>query len=127
MKKSYEHYKMLLHVDDDPETLKAVKTLLVKEGFNVETAGNGTEALKKVTKKKYDLVLLDVMMPTLSGWDVFERIRKMKQQPKVIFLTVLEVSKERLETLKNAGIADYITKPFDNEDFIRRIKKALEG
>jgi DNA-binding response OmpR family regulator len=120
-----EKHNKILHVDNDPETLSAVKMLLESEGFNVDTAKNGKEALNKVIKKDYDLMLLDVMMPSLSGWDVFQRLKIMKERPVVMFLTVLEVSKERLKRLKREGIADYVTKPFDNDDLVRRIRKAL--
>lgn len=115
----------IMHVDNEPDTLKLVKTILEKEGFNVVTALSGKECLGKLGEENPDLVLLDVMMPDMSGWDVYQRIRKMKKRPKVAFLSVIEVSKERRRALFNNGISDYITKPFDRADLVKRIKKIV--
>ncbi|MBW2989590.1 response regulator [Candidatus Woesearchaeota archaeon] len=115
----------ILHIDNDPETLKVVKQILEPEGFDVKTALSGVEGIRKASKENPDLVLLDVMMPSLSGWDTFMALRKEKKMPGVVFLTVLEVSNERMKRLKKEGIRDYILKPFDNKELVRRIKNAL--
>jgi len=67
------------------------------------------------------------MLPDMSGWDIFQRIKKMSvNRPKVIFLSVIPTSEDRLKALKEEGVFDYINKPFDNKDLIERISRALE-
>ena len=120
-----ETKKRILHVDDEPDTLQVVKTILEKEGFEVESVESGKDALKQVDINSYDLIILDIMMPDMSGWDLFTRITKIRSAYKIIFLTVLEVSEARLKELKEYGIKDYITKPFDRDELVARINKAL--
>ncbi len=115
--------KKVLHVDDDIDTLKSVKKLLEKEGFNVTSVLSGKKALSKLEKNKYDLILLDMIMPDMSGWDLFNRINKLSSGARVVFLTVVEASPEKKKRLKREGILDYIQKPFDNADLVRRTKK----
>ena len=119
--------KKILHVDDEPDTLKVVKTILEKEGFEVTSIESGKGALKQVKLDSYDLIILDIMMPDMSGWDLFTRIAEIKAEYKVLFLTVLEVSESRLKELKEHGIKDYITKPFDRDELVVRVKKALSS
>lgn len=115
----------ILHVDDEPDTLKVVKTVLEKEGFEVVGVQSGKEALKEVDSNGYALLLLDIMMPDMSGWALFTRVSVIKPDYKVVFLTVLEASKEKIAQLKENGIVDYITKPFNNADLVARVKKAI--
>lgn len=117
--------KRILHVDDEPDTLEVVKTILEKEGFAVTSVGNGKKALREISIDKFDLILLDIMMPDISGWDLFTRISKINPAHKIVFLTILEVSEVRLRELKEYGIKDYITKPFDRDDLVARVKKAM--
>jgi len=120
-----ESKKRILHVDDEPDTLKVVKTILEKEGFEVVSVGDGKSALEQIELDNFSLMLFDIMMPDMSGWDLFTRLTKLKKEHRVIFLTVLEISGSRLEQLKEHGIKDYITKPFDRDDLVARVKKAL--
>ncbi len=117
----------ILHIEDDGDTMLLVKTLLGKHGYIVSNAVNGTECLDILKEEDVDLVLLDVMLPDMSGWDIFRKIKKdpKNKDVKVAFLSVISVSEERLNTLKNRGVEDYITKPFDNEDLVRRVGKIL--
>lgn len=119
--------KRILHVDDELDTLKVVKTILEKEGYEVVSAVNGVKAIKDVKINNFDLLLLDIMMPDMSGWDLFSRISKIKSTYKVIFLTVLEISPDRLKELKKHGVKDYITKPFDRDDLVSKVKKVIEN
>ncbi|MDP2663952.1 MAG: response regulator, partial [bacterium] len=96
------------------------------EGYEVTEARSGEEALKKIEGGNFDLLLLDIMMPDMSGWDLFTRISKLEKTYAVVFLTVLEATKERLKIIKEYGVADYITKPFDRDDFVKRIAGALK-
>jgi len=117
--------KRILHVDDELDTLRVVKTILEAAGYEVVSVESGTDALKQVDLNGFDLLILDVMMPDMSGWDLFTRVGQIKPGYKVVFLSVMEVSKERAKQMKENGIVDYITKPFDDDDLIERVKKAL--
>ena len=115
----------ILHADDEPDTLDVVQTILGIEGFDVVSVGDGNQALEQIKLNDFDLMLLDIMMPDMSGLELLSRILEMKEKPRVIFLTVLEVSQEQLKQLKESGIIDYITKPFDRDYLVKRIKIAL--
>lgn len=117
--------KKILHMDNEEDTLTSVKTILEKEGYEVNSVSTGREAVKEIEADGYDLLLLDIMMPDLSGWDVFTRVMKANAEQKVIFLTVLEISPKRRQQLEKHGIADYILKPFDRDDFVKRVKAAI--
>ena len=129
--------KRIMVVDDSRPIVRAVELLLKAEGFEVVPAYSGKECLDKLKSVNPDLVLLDIMMPGIHGWEVCRRIKETNKDTKVIFLTVVGVTKpEKLSSLtqkfhaqiakEELGAVDYITKPFDNEDLIRRIKRALE-
>ncbi len=117
----------ILYVEDDEDTRNLVRMILKSNGYDVVTAYNGMEGLKKLGENNVDLVILDIMLPDTSGWDIFQRIKKdpKNKDVKVAFLSVIPVSEERLDTLKKSGVKDYITKPFDNEDLVRRVGKIL--
>ncbi|MBU0545888.1 response regulator [Patescibacteria group bacterium] len=117
--------KRILHVDDEPDTLKVVKTILEKEGYEVVSVQDGKKALQQVELDNFSLLLLDIMMPDMSGWDLFTRISQIKSTYNVVFLTVLEIPEERLNELKEAGIRDYIVKPFERDDLVKRVKAVL--
>jgi len=110
--------KTILHVDDEADVRKVVKLTLEREGFTVVGAESGKQAIDKFADNQFELILLDIMMPDMTGWDLLTRITEIKQKHNVVFLTVLEVSKERLQELKNSGVKDYIVKPFDHDDFV---------
>jgi DNA-binding response OmpR family regulator len=118
---------MILHVDDEPDTLLVVKTILEKEGYEVESVERGKVALEKVNLNGFNLLILDIMMPDMSGWELFSRIVKIKPDYKVIFLSIIELSDSKIKDLKQAGIKDYIQKPFDKDDLVARVKKVLNS
>ena len=115
--------KRILYVVDNEDTASAVKFLLEKAGYFVEIALCGKDGLEK-SKLNFDLILLDIMLPDMSGWDIFEKI-KPKVKAKFAFLSAIPVSSERIAELRKSGVSDYITKPFDREDLIKRVKKML--
>ena len=119
--------KTIMVVDDEKSMLVVVKTVLEPEGFEVITANSGKECLEMLKKRKPDLILMDMMMPGLSGRDTTEKIRKDKRTKdiKIAFLTVVSFSETGKEVLRKIGVIDYITKPFENEEFIKRIRKIL--
>jgi len=120
-----ESKKRVLHVDDEADVREVVETILEKEGLEVTGAESGAQALMYLEKDSFDIILLDIMMPDISGWELFTHITEMKKVYNVIFLSVLEISEERLAKLKEQGVKDYITKPFDQDDFVSRVKKVL--
>ena len=117
----------ILHVDDESDILTVVKTILEKEGYEVVSVPSGKDALKSIELDGFSLIILDIMMPDMSGWDLFTRIAEVKPNYKIIFLSIVDVSEERQKVLKEAGIKDYIKKPFDRDDFVARVKKVLES
>ena len=119
--------KRILHVDDEADTLSVVKIILEKKGYKVVSVVNGSEALKSVDMDGFSLIILDIMMPDMSGWDLFTKIAKINPNYKIIFLSVLEMSPEKLVQLKKSGVRDYIKKPFDKNDLVMRVKKAIES
>lgn len=119
--------KQILYVEDDEDTFNAVKVLLETQGYKVNGAANGKEALKLIEKEHHDLILLDIMLPDMSGWDIFQKIHKSTPKQKVAFLSVMPVSEERKKVLIKSGAMDYIMKPFDKEDLIRRVNKILKS
>jgi DNA-binding response OmpR family regulator len=121
-----EPRKNILHVEDDEDTSILVKRILDWRGYNVISVSRGDECLRRL-KGDIDLVLLDVMLPDMSGWTIFQEIRKDpgNSSLKVAFLSIMPVSKSQMEKLQEVGVVDYITKPFDNVDLIRRVDKAV--
>ena len=117
--------KKILYIEDNKDTANAIKILLGNSGFDVDTAATGKEGLK-MAEQDYDLFLLDIMLPDISGWDIFEKLKKDKKNAKFAFLSAIPVSQDRMEELKKAGVSDYIIKPFKTNDLIKRIKRILE-
>jgi DNA-binding response OmpR family regulator len=83
------------------------------------------DAMEAIKMNVFSLLILDIMMPDISGWELFSRISKIRPDYKVVFLSILEISESRLKELKDAGVKDYIRKPFDRNDFVSRVKTAI--
>ncbi|MFH1066136.1 MAG: response regulator [Nanoarchaeota archaeon] len=118
--------KLILHVDDDPDTVNLVKDILNDGLYTVESAHSGKEGLAKLKKKKYDFILLDVLMPDMSGWDVYQQIRREGIKTKVAFLSAIECSKERMKKLKKEGVSNYINKPIEPAELRKRIAAIIK-
>jgi DNA-binding response OmpR family regulator len=118
--------KRILYVEDHLDTAEAVKQMLEENGYKVDTSSRGADGLKKAHENNFDLILLDVMLPDMSGWDIFKTLSSKKYNAKYAFLSVIPVSTERMEEFRKAGISDYITKPFTKKDLIERVKKILK-
>ncbi len=119
---------MILIVDDKHENIIALKRILDKHQFEVDSALSGEEALKKVLKNNYDLVLLDVQMPGLDGFEVAESISgysKTKDIP-IIFLSAVNVNKQFISKGYASGGRDYMVKPFDPDVLILKIKTYIK-
>ena len=119
--------KTIMIVDDELHMVELEKAILEAEGFKTLSALGGAEALKLLEKSKPDLVILDMMMPGMSGREVCEKIRKNPKTKnlRVVFVTVARFSEIGKEQLKGMDVLDYIIKPFDNDELGERIKKAL--
>lgn len=116
----------ILVVDDIPANILLLKIILEKEGYQIETAENGEEALEKIEQQLPDLILLDVMMPGMSGYEVADIIRAREEwkETGIIFITALTGSNNIVEGFKHGG-NDYISKPFNKEEFLIKIKHQL--
>ncbi len=118
--------KKVLVVDDEEDMLRLVENLLRGE-FEVLTAESGEEALRLIEDEMPDIVLLDIMMPGMDGWDFLEKFRKLRGAEKVpvIIFSIRSDASEVLSALAVEGVVDYITKPFDPEDMKIRIRRAM--
>ncbi len=115
---------MILIVDDKKENLFSLKTLLQLNLYEADTAASGEEALKKILKNEYELIILDVQMPGMDGYEVAENITgysKSKDIP-IIFLSAVNIDKRFVTKGYNSGGVDYITKPFDPDLLLLKIK-----
>jgi DNA-binding response OmpR family regulator len=113
----------ILAVDDEPRFVRLVEANLVSAGFEVITAANGKEAIDKVVEQSPDLVLLDVMMPEVDGFQVVDRIREFSTVP-IIMLTAKGEEADRVEGL-NRGADDYVVKPFSANELLARVRAVL--
>ena len=118
--------KLILVVDDEPDLLELVRLTLGQEGFRVETAVNGADALAKVTALRPDLLVLDLMLPDLSGTEVCRQIRSAPETARlpVIMLTARSEEIDRIVGFE-LGADDYVTKPFSPRELILRVKAVL--
>ncbi len=115
--------KLILVVDDESRMVRFVRMNLELEGYQVAEAGNGLQALEKVRDDLPDLVLLDVMMPEMDGFETLERLREISTVP-VIMLTVKGEEEDRIRGL-DLGADDYVTKPFSPHELSSRIRAVL--
>jgi two-component system, OmpR family, response regulator len=113
----------ILAVDDDEHIAELIKLYLLKENYEVTMAYDGKDALKKFQDGNFQLVLLDIMLPYLDGWEVVKEIRKTSDVP-VIMLTAKGESFDKVLGLE-LGADDYIVKPFDPKELLARIKAVL--
>ncbi|MEO1514663.1 MAG: response regulator [Bacteroidota bacterium] len=119
--------KTVLLVDDEPNILVPLEFLVRNKGYRTLTASNGRQALKVMEKVQPDLILLDVMMPEMNG---FETARQIRQNPDwanihIIFLTAKGTSEDKIQGYTSGGEV-YLTKPFDNEELLNTIDETLE-
>ena len=118
--------RRILVADDDPVIVRLLQVNFRLEGYEVDTAAHGEEALKKARETNPDLILLDVMMPGLDGWEV---CRQLKEDPStseipVIFLSARAQEEDRRKG-HSLGVVDYVTKPFDPGELVTLIDNIL--
>lgn len=113
----------ILIVDDEERLREMIKEYLSQEEFEVQVASNGLDALELIKKNNYTLVLLDIMMPKMNGWETCKKIRKISNTP-IIMLTALGEEYDKLLGFE-LGIDDYIVKPFSPKELLARIKAVI--
>lgn len=113
----------ILVVDDEVPMTKLIEIYLTKNGYRVDAVTSGEAALQELRKHNYDLVLLDVMMPELSGWDTCKKIRNFSNVP-IIMLTARDQILDKVKGL-TLGADDYITKPFEEIELLARMEALL--
>ena len=115
----------ILLVEDEENIREVVRMNLDLEGYEVVTTDNGREALHFSRQQHFDLIILDVMLPELDGFQVCEQIRLTNMEVPIIFLTAKDTSSDRIAGLKR-GADDYLTKPFTLEELLLRIRNLLK-
>ena len=114
----------ILLVEDDKGIVRFVKKGLLENSFSVEVATNGEEGVDSALHMKYDLIVLDILLPKLDGREVLKKIRSMDIQTPVIFLTAKDLESDIVHGL-NLGADDYLTKPFSFNELLARIQAIL--
>lgn len=125
--KRFEHRGKVMLVDDEPNILIALEFLLEKEGYHVMSFGNGHDVLAYLQDNEADIVVLDVMMPGMSGFEVASEIRKLPHcdEVRIVFLTARGTQADKKLGYISGGEV-YMTKPFDNEELVRVINEVVE-
>lgn len=115
----------ILLVEDEEHLHEALKLNLEMEGYIVDSAFDGAEALKQLQSAYYDLLILDVMLPSLDGFSITERMRLNNNQTPILILSAKNTSANRVQGLK-LGADDYLTKPFNLEELLLRVSKLIQ-
>jgi two-component system OmpR family response regulator len=114
----------ILVVDDEPSIVEVISMALRFQGFTVETAASGRDAIAAVTRFKPHLIVLDVMLPDIEGFEVAERLGAQRAGVPIIFLTARDATEDKVRGLTGGG-DDYMTKPFSLEELVARIRTIL--
>jgi DNA-binding response OmpR family regulator len=114
----------ILYVDDEADLRQLVQSQLSLEGFHIDVASDGPAALAMMSSSPYDLILLDLHMPSMGGAEVVEELRRRKLHPTVIILTG-ESEEEAIACSHSLGAAAYLTKPFKFRDLLASVRRAL--
>ncbi len=120
--------KRLVYIEDEIEMIDLVRLILGRKGFEVVGANGGQEGLELVRNQPPDLVLLDLMMPDLDGWEVFQQLKadEATRQIPVIVVTAKAQTIDRVLGLHIAKVDDYISKPFSPQELISSVEKVLD-
>jgi two-component system response regulator VicR len=119
--------KIVVCVEDEPEMIMLIKAILNRKGYDVMGAANGREGLETIERVKPDLVLLDLMMPGMDGWEVYQKLKanEATQAIPVIIVTAKAQSIDKMLGLHIAKVDDYIAKPFSPQELVESIEKVL--
>lgn len=110
-------------VEDERSIARLLQLTLEREGFRTATEPNGRRAYERILQEKYDLVLLDVMLPEMDGMEICQRVREVSDVP-IIMLTARDEVRDKVEGL-DLGADDYVTKPFDTDELLARIRGTI--
>jgi DNA-binding response OmpR family regulator len=119
--------KRILCIEDEPEMIDLIRIILTRSGFELFGASGGQDGLKKVRELMPDLVLLDLMMPDLGGWEVYQQMKadeKTKNIP-VIVVTAKAQNIDKVLALHIAKVEDYISKPFSPPELLERVERVF--
>jgi DNA-binding response OmpR family regulator len=122
-----EKKKVVICIEDEPEMIDLVQLILGRKGFDLVGAVGGREGLETVHRLKPDLVLLDLMMPDMDGWEVYQQMKadeELKNIP-VIVVTAKAQSIDKVLGLHIAKVDDYVTKPFGPQELLQSVNKVL--
>lgn len=114
----------ILVVDDEPKIVDIVRAYLIREGYHVVVADDGAAALELARRERPALVVLDLMLPELSGWDVCRALRATPPGPAIIMLTARDDTTDKIVGLE-LGADDYVVKPFDPKELVARVRAVL--
>ncbi|MBN1264310.1 MAG: response regulator [Anaerolineales bacterium] len=123
-----EKNRRIVCIEDEPEMIDLVRLILIPKGFEVIGAEGGVEGLQTIRREKPDAVLLDLMMPDLDGWEVYQEMKadpEIKNIP-VIVVTARAQSIDKVLGLRIAKVDDYITKPFGPQDLLESLLNVLK-
>jgi DNA-binding response OmpR family regulator len=124
-----ESKKSVVCIEDEPEMIDLIKLILGRKGFELAGAMGGREGLELIRRLKPDLVLLDLMMPDMDGWEVYQQIKsddELKHIP-VIIVTAKAQSIDKVLGLHIAKVDDYVTKPFGPQELLQSIERVLSA
>ena len=113
----------ILIVDDDPDTCQLLQFLFQRSGYRTIAVTSGSQAIRQVENQSPDLVVLDVLMPEMDGWETFRRVRELSDSP-VLFLSALASAECAAQALQ-MGADDYLRKPYSNQELLARVETAL--
>jgi DNA-binding response OmpR family regulator len=120
--------KCILCIEDEPEMIDLIRLILGRRGFEVKGATGGVEGLNMIRQEKPDLILLDLMMPDMDGWEVYQQMKadaSIRDIP-VIVVTAKAQSIDKVLGLHIAKVDDYIAKPFSPQDLLNSVEKVLQ-
>lgn len=117
--------KKIMVVDDEPDIRKLIEKILKKQGYKIVQCENGRQCIECLPKEKPDLVILDVMMPELDGWETYKQINKIRPKQRVLFLTAVTFESQARKQMEKLKVPHYLTKPFDPPELIERVKVVL--
>ncbi|MCR8843617.1 response regulator transcription factor [Paenibacillus sp. SC116] len=115
----------ILIVDDDPDILELIRFYLHRDGFKVNHANNGVEAIERLSEEKMDLVIVDIMMPQMDGWDLCRALRNDFHEMPILMVTAKGETEHKIKSF-NLGADDYLVKPFDPIELVARVKLHLK-
>ena len=115
----------ILLVEDEENIRETVKLNFELEGFEVVTAEDGRKALKHAAEQHFDIMIVDVMLPEINGFQIVEQVRLRDRETPIIFLTAKDQAQDRIQGLKK-GADDYLTKPFVFEELLLRVNRLIE-